>query len=97
MLIFSSIATETWITHTASELILFFFEQKNNKQDTLFVQRHLPNGFTAFWSERKREGSMYLALKKSGAVKNATKTSLRHKSVHFTVILCSRRKGDDRC
>lgn len=51
------------------------------------------NGFTMFWSERiyrKKRSMMFLALKKSGAMKNASKPELKHKSVQFMVMLCSR-------
>ena len=35
---------------------------------------------------------MFLALKKNGAIKKASKPELKHKSVQFTVMLCSRRQ-----
>lgn len=35
---------------------------------------------------------MFLALKKNGAIKKATKPELKHKSVQFTVMLCSRQQ-----
>ncbi|XP_068687999.1 fibroblast growth factor 22-like [Montipora foliosa] len=65
---------------------------KSHKHDTLLIQELLPNGFTVFHSARRnREGqeSMFLALKKNGAPKNASKTSQSHKSAHFMVMLCS--------
>ena len=54
----------------------------------MFLQEHLSNGFTVFWSERtyrKKRATMFLALKKNGAAKNASKPMLKHKSVQFTV------------
>lgn len=67
------------------------------KNDTMLVQELLANGFTVFRSTRthgKRKNSMFLALKKNGATKNASKTSLPHKSSHFTVMLCSGNGGE---
>jgi len=61
----------------------------------MLVQELLPNGFTVFWSERtyrKRKDMMFLALKRNGASKNALKSSPTHKSVHFTVMYCSRKR-----
>ena len=70
--------------------------QKGHKNDTMLVQELLPTGFTVFRStqtHRKRNDSMFLALKKNGATKNAFKASLSHKSSQFTVMLCSGNRG----
>lgn len=73
------------------------YHQNGRKNDTMLVQELLANGFTVFRSTRthgKRKNSMFLALKKNGATKNASKTSLPHKSSHFTVMLCSGNGGE---
>ena len=77
------------------DLIFLVDRQKSHRSDTVLVQELLPNGFTVFSSDRsqrKKKGLMFLALKKNGAPKNALKTSATHKSVHFTVILCTRKR-----
>lgn len=61
----------------------------------MLVQELRSNGFTVFWSERiyrKKRTMRFLALKKNGAIKKASKPELKHKSVQFTVMLCSRRQ-----
>lgn len=66
--------------------------RKSHKLDTMFVQELLPNNFVVFWSERtykKMKRTRYLALKKNGAIKNASKTSSKHKSAHFMVMYCT--------
>lgn len=66
---------------------------KSYKADTMLIQELHSNGFTVFWSDRiysKKRSMMFLALKKSGAMKNASKPKLKHKSVQFMVMLCSR-------
>jgi len=68
---------------------------KSHKADTMLVQELRSNGFTVFWSERiyrKKRTMMFLALKKNGAIKRACKPELKHKSVQFTVMLCSRQQ-----
>ena len=69
--------------------------QKSHKPETVLVEEMRPNGFTVFWSERsyrKKTETMFLALKRNGDPKNALKTSLRHKSVQFTVMFCSSKR-----
>jgi len=71
--------------------------KNGRKNDTMLVQELLPNGFTVFRSTRThgtRKNSIFLALKKNGATKNAFKTSLSHKSSHFTVMLCTGNGGE---
>ena len=61
----------------------------------MLMQELRSNGFMVFWSERvyrKKRSMMFLALKKNGTIKNASKSELKHKSVQFTVMLCSRQK-----
>ena len=82
------------MTSTKSIMIFAcFFQQKSYKADTMLIQELRSNGFTVFWSERiyrKKLSMMFLALKKNGAMKNASKPELKHKSVQFMVMLCSR-------
>ncbi|KAL9957706.1 hypothetical protein ACROYT_G034637 [Oculina patagonica] len=69
---------------------------KSHKPDTMLVQEILSNGFTVFWSERtyrKSKAMMFLALKKNGAAKNASKPILKHKSVQFTVCFVKDKKN----
>jgi len=76
---------------------------KSHKADTMLIQELRSNGFTVFWSERifrKKSSMRFLALKKNGAIKKASKPELKHKSVQFTVMLCSRqqrRKSSAEC
>lgn len=72
---------------------MLVFQQKSYKADTMLIQELRSNGFTVFWSERiyrKKRSMMFLALKKNGAMKNASKPELKHKSVQFMVMLFKR-------